>query len=246
MFDYQIGKPNMSHLPTERLAALVDESPSAEEATHLAGCAECARERAMHLSVADFASGESARLGAPLTNWESLRPALVAGGIIDAERELRFRSRAARGPWLQAAAAVVLIAGGVVGGRYSAGASLIPNGRPGVVATTNAPTADDSIPRFASIEDARAAQERSQMLYQSATAFLAQRDTSAQAGESTASMRARLAALDQANQAMGAALTEAPYDPVINGYYLTTLGQREATLRQINTTMPASMRVVSY
>jgi hypothetical protein len=104
----------------------------------------------------------------------------------------------------------------------------------------------ESAPGFTSIDDARAAQQRSQLLYQSATAYLAQRDTSARAVESTASMRARLAALDQANQAMGAALSEAPYDPVINGYYLTTLGQREATLRQINTTMPASMRVNSY
>jgi hypothetical protein len=246
MFDYQIGKPNMSHLPTERLAALVDDSPSADEAAHLAACAECAHERAMHQSVAALAGGESARIGTPLTSWETLRPALVDGGIIDTERELQFRLRAARRSWSQAAAAVLLIAGGAIAGRYSAGASLIPNGKPGMIATTNAPRSDDSIPRFASIEEARAAQERSQMLYQSATAFLAQRDTSAQAGESTASMRTRLAALDQANQAMGAALTEAPYDPVINGYYLTTLGQREATLRQINTTMPASMRVVSY
>ena len=30
---------------------------------------------------------------------------------------------------------------------------------------------------------------------------------------------------------------------MINGYYLTTLGQREATLRQLNTALPASMRI---
>ena len=60
-------------------------------------------------------------------------------------------------------------------------------------------------------------------------------------------MRARLAALDQANQVMGAALSEAPYDPVINGYYLTTLGQREATLQQLNTVAAgSSMRMTSY
>jgi hypothetical protein len=33
---------------------------------------------------------------------------------------------------------------------------------------------------------------------------------------------------------------------VINGYYLTTLGQREATLRQMNVVAPASMRMTSY
>jgi hypothetical protein len=236
----------MSHLPTERLAALVDDSPSADEAAHLAACAECAHELALHQSVATLADGASAQIGTPLTSWETLRPALIADGIIDPDREIRFGARMSHRGWLQAAAAVLFIAGGMIAGRYSAGASLIPDGNPAALATTQGSASIDSIPRFASIEDARAAQERSQMLYQSATAFLAQRDTSAQAGESTASMRARLAALDQANQAMGAALTEAPYDPVINGYYFTTLGQREATLRQINTTMPASMRVTSY
>ena len=45
---------------------------------------------------------------------------------------------------------------------------------------------------------------------------------------------------------MGEALNEAPYDPVINNYYLTTQGQREATIRQLNTVMPASMRIQSY
>jgi hypothetical protein len=59
-------------------------------------------------------------------------------------------------------------------------------------------------------------------------------------------MRTRLAALDQAYRVMGHALDQAPYDPVINGYYLTTLGQREATIRQLNTVLPASMRITSY
>jgi hypothetical protein len=59
-------------------------------------------------------------------------------------------------------------------------------------------------------------------------------------------MRTRLAALDQANRVMGHALDDAPYDPVINGYYLTTLGQREATIRQLNTALPASMKMTSY
>ena len=45
---------------------------------------------------------------------------------------------------------------------------------------------------------------------------------------------------------MGQALSEAPYDPVINGYYLTTIGQREATLRQLNAVLPAGVQVNSY
>jgi hypothetical protein len=45
---------------------------------------------------------------------------------------------------------------------------------------------------------------------------------------------------------MRQAMNDAPYDPVINSYYLTTLGQREATLRQINTTLPTGVRLNSF
>ena len=36
----------MQHLDTDRLAALADESPTAEESAHLATCVACRRERA--------------------------------------------------------------------------------------------------------------------------------------------------------------------------------------------------------
>ena len=41
-------------------------------------------------------------------------------------------------------------------------------------------------------------------------------------------------------------MNEAPNDPVITGAYLTTAGQREATLRQLNAVAPASVRIMSY
>ena len=114
--------PKMSHLSTERLAALVDESPTAAELAHLASCAECARERAAHRNLAELAATESAHIGAPLTSWESLRPI--------ARRRRRDRSRSrftlprarVRRPWLQAAAAVLFVAGGMMAGRRTAGA----------------------------------------------------------------------------------------------------------------------------
>jgi hypothetical protein len=116
----------MSHLPTERLAAFVNEPPSATEMAHLAACAECARERALYRSLAELAASESSRIGEPLTSWDKLKPALVADGVIDDGRGVPFGSRHMRRPWLQAAAAVLLIAGGVMAGRRSAGASLFP------------------------------------------------------------------------------------------------------------------------
>jgi hypothetical protein len=59
-------------------------------------------------------------------------------------------------------------------------------------------------------------------------------------------VKSRLAALDQMISTTRAAMREAPHDPVINGYYLTTVGQREVALRQLNTALPASLRSNSF
>lgn len=234
----------MSHLPTERLAALVDETPSAEEMLHLASCAECARERAAFRNLAELATAESARIGAPITTWESLRPALIADGVIDRGRGLDLRARHVRRPWLQAAAAVLLVTGGAMAGRYSATGTVFVEQTPTPTAQTAAITSD-SLPNFETIEQAKAAQQRYQMLYQNVTAFIAQRQDTTPAS-TAAAKRVRLSALDRANQVFGEAMTEAPNDPVISGAYLTTAGQREATLRQLNIVAPASMRIMSY
>lgn len=225
----------MSHLPTERLAALVDEAPTAAELAHLAGCADCAKERAALRNLLDIAATESARIGAPLTTWETLAPVLVADGVIDTGRGSPFRKHSVRRPWLQAAAGLLLVAGGMLAGRFTAPQA---SSSPAVASV-------ESVPTFKSVEDARAMQAESQLLFQTATAYLAQHDTGSYS-DTPSAMRARLAALDRAREVMGEALNDAPYDPVINGYYLTTLGQREATLRQLNTVLPASMRIQSY
>ena len=73
----------MSHLSPERLAALADETPTAAELAHLAGCAECARERATYRNLVELAVNRSASIASPLTSWETLRPALAQDGIID-------------------------------------------------------------------------------------------------------------------------------------------------------------------
>src|SRR3954469_2465345 len=158
MSDYRNGIPSMSHLPTERLAALVDESPSTEEMLHLASCAECARERAAFRNLAEYATMESAQIGAPITTWESLRPALIADGVIDRGRGLELRARRVPRPWLQAAAAVLLVAGGAMAGRYSAGgvgfATAMSSSTAASVSRTAAAPAPDSLPTFATVDDA--------------------------------------------------------------------------------------------
>jgi hypothetical protein len=138
---------------------------------------------------------------------------------------------------LQAAAAVLLVAGGMIAGRLSAGNNPF--------AETRAASADTT-PPFRTMEEALAAQSRAQLDYQAATAFLAQVDTARSITGTPRALQTRLAALDRVREAMNEGLTEAPYDPVINTYMLTTLGQREATLRQLNTVLPVGMRIKSY
>ena len=231
----------MLHLSPERLAALADEPATPAELAHLAGCADCTRERAAHRALDKLAAAGARSIGTPLTTWESLRPALVADGVIDSGRGFSTRARPRRFGWLQAAAAAVLVAGGAVGGRMSARLS-----GPGVSGSSVALASIDSAPRFRTLDEARSAQTQSQVLYQNATAYLAQHDTTGHVIESPAAMRTRLAALDRTQQVLNQALNEAPYDPVINGYYLSMVGQRDATLRMINTAAPASMRLMSY
>jgi hypothetical protein len=229
----------MLHLSTERLAALADEPPTAAELAHLTGCADCTRERAAHRAVHELAASSARSIGTPLTTWESLRPALVADGVIDSGRGFATRARP-RSRWLQAAAAAVLVAGGAVGGRMS----VRPSGTG--VSSSLGLAQIDSAPRFRTLDEARSAQTQSQVLYQNATAYLAQHDTAGHVIETPAALRTRLAAFDRTQQVLNQALNEAPYDPVINGYYLSMVGQRDATLRMINTTAPASMRPISY
>ena len=231
----------MSHLPTERLAALADETPTAEELAHLAGCALCARERAIYTALLAGASEEYSRIGAPLTTWDALRPALVADGVIDAGRAdgavslgVR-RSLYLRGVW-RAAAAVLLVAGGVAAGRLSANVGS-------ATSSLSANSAEGDSVAFENVDQARAARRSAQTLFESASAYLATNDTTLYTPDSPAAMETRLAALDRVNETMREAMHRAPADPVINGYYLTTVSQREATIQQLNAVAPSHYKV---
>jgi hypothetical protein len=237
----------MLHLSTDRLAALGDEQPTPAESAHLAACDDCARELAAYRTLVAMAHAERESLGLPLTRWDAIAAALESEVPDTAKR--RPTRIAARWP-RRAAAAVLLLAGGVMAGRISAGARPLPGGAPAAVTAalpapaTGARLASDS--SFASVEEARAAQRRSEQLYQQAVAYLAQYDSSAVDDGSPVAYKSRLAVLDRVISATSEAMREAPHDPVINGYYLTTLGQREATIRQLNTALPASLRLNSF
>lgn len=182
-----------------------------------------------HLSeekLAELATHERNRAEAPLTTWESLSTQLRAEGII--RNSVRpWMSNAA---WLQAAAAVLLVAGGAVLGRYSLQRELKP-------ATS---TAAAFAATFKSSDEAWAALNKAGEEYQRASAYLASRDVNQGSdSDKTAVYQARLTALDGMTSASRQALYEAPHDPVINQYYMAAMGAREATLRQLKTSLPS-------
>ena len=261
----------MRHLPAERLAALADEVPSAEEREHLAACAACCRERDAYLRLRELASHESTRLAPALGDWGAIADGLRREGILaparltitdespiatsDAPGDDLARHRARRVAeawWTRAAAAVLLVVGGIVGGRVSAGASPLGGATLARAALdTVTVVVGDTLPVFHNAREALAHLTSAEKQYQYAAEFLGQLDTtgagaSASPGDSSAMYQTRLAALDNVMAATRQALYQAPHDPVINRYYLATLGAREATLRQLNTSLPAGARLARY
>jgi hypothetical protein len=238
----------MSHLPIERLAALADEKPNTLESAHLAQCAECARELDAIRSLVTLAGAERDSLHVPLTRWDSLSSRLKSEGLIETGSRLSavgsrrwFSSRTL----LQIAAGLLLVAGGIGAGRITAGASALPGGLSGNEPTRTA-NADSMPSTFASAAEAAYWQQVYADRYQRAIAYLATHDSSSKLTGTPSAMRTRLSALDRASATMRAALADAPYDPVINDFYLNSFAQREATLRQLNTALPQGVRLNSF
>jgi hypothetical protein len=211
----------------------------------------------------DLVASERERGAPPLTDWSSLAVQLRAEGLITApERGSRFASRR----WMQAAAAVVLVAGGAAVGRYSASASSEnPSSSAQTADVTSASTQSNPVAtvgesqgavnasdanntsaataEFHSPEEAWATLNRAGEEYQRASAYLSASNTQVPMPTNPNTYRTRLAALDNVMSDMRAALHESPHDPVINQYYLATVGAREATLRQLGTTLPAGAKL---
>ena len=252
----------MSHLTTDRLAAIADDTPTADEATHLAGCWDCRAELAAFRRLVRMSAMAPLPME-PLTAWSRLAPQLRAEGIIvDAGRLDRPGSPASVGPlpggapvipladrrprtqvWmLRAVAGLALVLGGAALGRASVGVPFPLGGGAAMPAVTPVASAG-----FSSNDEAIRVLTVAQQQYQSAAAWLASRDTSSRfIGMNQDSYQTRLAALDEIAAATRAALYRAPQDPMLNQYYLTTLGAREATLRQIGAAVPVANRLERY
>jgi hypothetical protein len=243
----------MLHLPADRLAELVDVEPTRQEWAHLELCAECARERRAYAALRNLARAERHAVTEPLISWADLRRGLEEEGVIAAPafatdsvrlvnggRRHLSRSRVA----LAAAACFTLLTTGIAIGRF------IPLSNTPAQTASSAGNAQGSdviaaIAAFQSRDEAIQTLLRAQQDYQQAAAFLLASDTTI-APTAPNLYRERLAALDEVMGVTRNALVRAPHDPVMNSYYLATLGAREATLQQLQLALPAGTRIDSF
>ena len=176
-----------------------------------------------------------------LTNWDSLSAQLREEGLIR-DQSSRFTIR----PWMQIAAGLAIAVGGAAVGRMSAPTSAAtapvqtastaqPANASNVSNTTNASLT--SAQQFKSTDEAWEVLNRAGEEYQRASAFLSASNAEVPMPNNASQYRTRLAALDNVMTEIRGALKEMPQDPVINQYYVTTVGAREATLRQLGATL---------
>lgn len=256
----------LPHLTPERLAALADEPPTPPEQAHLDGCPPCRRERDSHAAILAMASDERSRIGPPVSSWEAVAAGLRAGeahvdgsasapltlvpasGVSESRQSGATHVTFSVPHWaMQAAAALLLVVGGVAGGRLTARSGSSD----GITATLPRVTATHASnpARFRSREEALLALQAAEHEYQRATEYLAGIDSvSAPAPEASAAevYRARLAAFDGVVAATQQALYAAPADPVINRYYLATSAAREVALKQLSLVAPAGGQINRY
>lgn len=260
----------MLHLSSERLAELADGEPTIAEAEHLAACAICATERSAHRRLLTLASDERGRGSSPLTSWDTLSARLRTEGLIAdvpavaspaaADGVIPFVApRRHRRAWLaglRIAAGVVIAYASAALGRISAGADATPTPSE-IVATArhivgvgDSPILPQFVPgtgdSFESIDDALATLTDAQRDYDRAVAYIAAHDSTGQSPDADRVYRTRLAALDEMAEASLHALEAAPADPVLNQYYISTLGAREVTLRQLGSVLTSGKRVARF
>jgi len=217
----------MSHLTIETLARLVDEPASAAEAEHLETCEDCRIElEGLRADAAALAA--LPELHAPDHHWPGIEARLRAEGLTridgdDHTRVIAFPRNRMMHFVMRAAAALALFALG----NASALVFLRGNADETNLSTDSRLVSQTTTPQTR--DQAAAAVRAAETAYIDAfTQYL-------QMGNTTPSddPLARLAALESIVQTTRAALGEAPADPVINGYHLTAIAQRDAIIRQL-------------
>ncbi len=251
----------MQHLTLEAIARLVDESPDPGEAFHLRECLTCRREleemRALTEDLAQLADPEPSPRA-----WAALESRMVEEGLvrrraIPPREHAWLRVAASVSLLVLGGAAGAAIWGG--GGPGLATVEPVPlqpvaaapspewvpadvppvseDPAPGMARTVaEEPTAHPAAPRRESDGGAREARRRdaAAALRNAERDYLvALAEYARAASEEDADPVTRLATLEGLVRATRYALERAPDDPLINGYHLAAMGQRDAILRQI-------------
>jgi hypothetical protein len=237
----------MQHLAIERLAELADGEPTAVEREHLAECAMCSAERVAYQRVVAMASDERRHIAPPISTWGLLSEELREQGLIttreQATARTMFIAKVTTIAW-RAAAAIAILATGLVTGRMTAGMPLrtaLALGDGNATAGQVAVNADE----FATTAAAMQTLQRAQQDYERAALYLSTHDT-VTTEVSTEAYRTTLAALDEMAETSLKALSQAPADPIINQVYFTTLGARNMTLGKLATALPTGSRLSRF
>ena len=234
----------MSHLTSERLAALSDDTPTPIESAHITTCDACSLELSAQRKLARMAAAAGPVTDGTISNFDALVPRLRAEGLIAAPNR-----RALVIKWgMRAAASLALLTGGVFAGRMSVAPAGNALAAGSTAANSGALTSGaEPVASFRTPDDAVKALSSSQQVYSTAAAYLAAQDTSSHfIGLNEGTYRTRLGALDEILATTRAALYQAPQDPVLNQYYQGTLSARQATLVQLRGVMPVAARKGSY
>ena len=217
----------MSHLSIETLARLVDESADSHEAEHLEVCDVCRTElEGLRADAAELA--RLPELEPPATQWLAVEQRLTAEGLL--RKQPRPWSRTWARPLLQLAAAIVVF----LLGSYSA--PLVARLSPSFTARVAQESGTTrGVRNVANVNSINTAAEAADAVRQTEQAYLnaLTRYTELAGRTEAADPVARLAALESIVLTTRAALGQAPADPVINGYHLTALAQRDATIKQL-------------
>jgi hypothetical protein len=214
------------HLTPELLARLIDEPADETEAAHLAACARCAAEleemRRMTSSLQTLPDPEM-----PELVRRRIARAIEAEPIpVPMERPVSTVAGRAGGGWLRVAAGVAIFVLGGATGTFGIAPRLPAGAGP---ETTAGITEPDAAVNDDAANEAAATLARAESAYLEALS----RYSRIRYDDDGSDPLSRLVALEGIVLTTRSALREAPADPVINGYHLTALGQRDELLRRI-------------
>lgn len=236
----------MTHLTLETLARLVDDAPDPTENGHLDICETCRAElEALRADAAALRALPDPE--PPIAAWLALEQRLGREGLVSKRNWTVTIMQ-------MAAVLAMFVLGSVVGGTFvSRRAPQVAAVSQQPVPMTTAAVASQPVitdtPRSAAVMASTAvtpapmtvgpaatAEEAVARLRDAETAYLAALSRFSDFNGRTESTDplARLAALESIVATTRAALGQAPADPVINGYHLTAVAQRDATLRQLS------------